>query len=143
MGGQGERALRTILTVSQGMKNTFGNKLKILPSADWLTRFKRNLPFEEKEMCIANLPTTRLSKKVESGAELTKSEQAQRKEESQTDVYVFAGYVEPGKHQIVIKDQKTDRWFSREIVVEARRREIIECSKYYFHSCFDIKDRLL
>ena len=44
-------------------------------------------------------------------------------------MYVFAGYVEPGKHQIVIKDQKTGRWFSREIVVEARRKEIIDCSK--------------
>ena len=104
LGGQGERAMRTMLTVSQGMKNQFGNKLSGLATVDWLTRFKENLPFDEKDMLTINMPQTELSQKIEKGQTLTKTEQATRKEESQNDVYVFSGYVEPGKHQIIIKD---------------------------------------
>ena len=73
------------------------------------------------------MPETELSRKIQRGEILKIEEQKKRKEESENDIYVYAGYVEPGKHQIIIKDQSTNRWFSREIVVEARRREIINC----------------
>lgn len=47
LGGQGERAMRNMLTMSQGMKNTFGSSLKKLVQVDWLQRFKEILPFDE------------------------------------------------------------------------------------------------
>ena len=45
-------------------------------------------------------------------------------------MYVYAGFVPPGKHQIIINDQKTNQFFMREIVVDARARDIVNCSKY-------------
>ena len=56
------------------------------------------MPFDESEMLIINLPQTELSKKVMQGETLSFSEQRLRNDESQNDIYVFAGYVEPGKH---------------------------------------------
>ena len=43
---------------------------------------------------------------------------------------MFAGYVEPGKHQIIIKDQQTGKYYAREIVVDGRSRDIVNCRKY-------------
>ena len=36
LGGQGERAMRAVLSVSQGMKNTFKNSLKVINDQDWM-----------------------------------------------------------------------------------------------------------
>ena len=63
-GGQGERAMKAVLQVSQGMKNKYGSLLSVLNEQDWLTRFKDNLPFPEREILICNLPETRLSHKI-------------------------------------------------------------------------------
>ena len=38
--------------------------------------------------------------------------------------------MQPGKHQIIIKDQLTGHYFVREIVVDVRKRDIIDCSKF-------------
>lgn len=67
LGRQGERAMRTMLTISQGMKTQFGRELSGLLNIDWLQRFKENLPFDEKEMLIINLPKTELTTKFERG----------------------------------------------------------------------------
>ena len=80
-------------------------------------------------MLVCNLPETELSRKLDRGEPLTMPEIKARKEEAENDIFVFAGYVEPGKHQIIIKDQKLEKWYAREIVVEARQREIISCRK--------------
>mmetsp|Transcript_34846 Transcript_34846/g.42788 ORF Transcript_34846/g.42788 Transcript_34846/m.42788 type:complete len:143 (+) Transcript_34846:530-958(+) len=119
--------MRTMLTVSQGMKNKFGSSLSGLAQQDWLQRFRENVPLPEREMLVCNLPETPISRKLDRGEEITAAEQKERKIESQNDIFVFSGYVEPGKHQIVIKDQKDNRWYAREIVIEARTREIINC----------------
>lgn len=86
------------------MKNAFGNKLSVLNDLDWYQRFKENLPFQEKDILICNLPETNVSRKLQRGEPLTAKELKQRKEEAVNDVFVFAGFVEPGKHEIVIKD---------------------------------------
>ena len=130
LGPQGERAMRTMLTVSQGVKGNFGKSLSNLAQVDWLQRFRENLPFPEEQMLVCNLPETKLSEKLDKGLTLTAQEAKQRKDEAQNDIFVFAGYVEPGKHQIIIKDQKENKWYAREIVVEARRKDIINCRKY-------------
>ena len=127
LGGQGERALRSMLTVSQGMTSQFSSKLSNLADPDWLSRFREVAPFSDKDMLTVNMPQSRISDKIERGQALSKQEKEDRKLESQQDIYVYAGFVEPGKHQIVIKDQMTNRWFSREIVVEARRPDIVSC----------------
>ena len=94
---------------------------------DWLTRFKSNMPFSEGEMFICNLPKTQISQKIERGERLTADEASERKADAQSDVFVYAGFVQPGKHQIVIKDQKTQKWYARPIMVDPRRRDIISC----------------
>ena len=129
LGTQGERAMKAVLQISQGVKNTYGERLSVLSDLDWLLRFKGNLPFEEKDITICNLPQTNLSEKVVNGIQLTNQEKKQRKQESTNDIFCFAGFVEPGKHQIIIKDQLTGNYFVREIVVDVRKRDIIDCSK--------------
>ena len=74
LGGQGERAMKAILHISQGVKNQFGKQISVLNDQDWLNRFRENLPFPEKDMLICNLPMTQLSKKVERGEPLTRAE---------------------------------------------------------------------
>ena len=98
LGEKGERAMRTMLTVSQGVKNNFGKSLSTLAQVDWLQRFRENLPFPEQEMLVCNLPETELSRKLDRGEPLTMPEIKARKEEAENDIFVFAGYVEPGKH---------------------------------------------
>ena len=56
------------------------------------------MPFPEQEMLVCNLPETELSRKLDRGEPLTMPEIKARKEEAENDIFVFAGYVEPGKH---------------------------------------------
>lgn len=72
LGGQGERAMKAILQVSQGMKNTYGKQISVLNSQDWLQRFKENLPFPERDLLICNLPNSPLQEKIDRGEKLTK-----------------------------------------------------------------------
>ena len=65
---------------------------------------KENLPYPEKDVLICNVPESHISRKLERGEPLNAKEIKQRKDESANDVFVFAGFVEPGKHQIIIKD---------------------------------------
>ena len=44
------------------------------------------------------MPVSNLTSKVLAGDVLDKKDKEKRKEESQNDIYVYAGYVEPGKH---------------------------------------------
>ena len=81
-------------------------------------------------MLICNQPETRISEKLARREELSEAEVQIRKDESTNDVFVFAGYVEPGKHQIIIKDQQTKKYFAREIVVDARNVDIINCHTF-------------
>ena len=74
MGEKGERAMRNILQVSQGLKNSFGKQISTLQNQDWLNRFKDNLPFPERDILICNMPETLLSEKIKRGERLTKSE---------------------------------------------------------------------
>ena len=90
--------MTTMLTISQGFKNVFGKQLSQLNQQDWLSRFKENLPFKEEEILICGMPETAVSKKVRLGLPLTKAEAQIRKTESTDDVFIFAGFVEPGKH---------------------------------------------
>ena len=70
-GGQGERAMRAILQVSQGLKNSYGKQISTLHNQDWLNRFKDNLPFPERDILICNMPETPLSEKIKRGDRLT------------------------------------------------------------------------
>ena len=40
-------------------------------------------------------------------------------------VFVFAGFVKPGKHVIVIYDPPTDNLYFKHIIVEVRKQEIV------------------
>ena len=64
LSGHGERAMKAVLQVSQGMKNKFGKSIKQLSDKDWYSRFYENLPFPEKDMLICNLPITKLTRKI-------------------------------------------------------------------------------
>lgn len=70
----------------------------MLNTQDWEARFKENLPFSEKEILICGLPETEISRKLKRQQRLTPTEERQRKVESTEDIFLFAGFVEPGKH---------------------------------------------
>ena len=74
LGGQGERALKAMLQISQGVKNQFGKSLSTLNDTDWQVRFKENLPFPEKDMLVCNMPESALSDKIAHGEVLSKEE---------------------------------------------------------------------
>jgi hypothetical protein len=40
-------------------------------------------------------------------------------------VFVFAGFVRPGRHVIIIYDPETKEFYQKDIVVEVRKSEII------------------
>ena len=74
LGGQGEVAMKAILQISQGVKNTFAKQMSTLNDQDWMTRFKDNLPFPERDILICNMPETVIAKKIEEGERLTPEE---------------------------------------------------------------------
>ena len=98
LGSKGERVMQAVLSISQGMKNNFGENLRVITEQDWHARLKENLPYPEKDILICNLPETHISRKLERGEPLSGMENRIRREESQNDVFIFAGFVAPGKH---------------------------------------------
>ena len=65
LGEKGERAMHAVLQISQGIKNAYKREISVIHDQDWLSRFKENLPFPERDILICNLPNTRLSTKIE------------------------------------------------------------------------------
>ena len=57
----------------------------------------------------------------------TLDEKNQRMSEARSDIFVYAGFIKPGKHQIMIKD-KSGSMYVREIVVDIRRKDIETCN---------------
>ena len=44
-------------------------------------------------------------------------------DEQQSNIFVYAGFIQPGKHQILIRDS-SGKYYAREIVVDIRKRDI-------------------
>ena len=82
------------------------------------------MPFPKDEILICNFPTDKLTKEVVSGLAPTAEERHARAEEARNNIFVYAGFIQPGKHQIMIRDKMTNTLWVREIVVDIRRRDI-------------------
>lgn len=46
-------------------------------------------------------------------------------DDTEGNLFVFAGYLRPGRHQIIIKDPKSNTFWAKNIVVEMRKCEIL------------------
>ena len=133
-GDKKDAVMSNLLQKSQGIQSQFGNAIGNIHRPDWLTRFFDNLPFPKEEILICNLPNDRLSQKVMAGEPIkTLDERNLRKKEAREDIFVYAGFMQPGKHQILIKDkppptpscpEPESNLYCREIVVDIRRRDI-------------------
>ena len=45
------------------------------------------------------------------------------KQEIENEIFVYAGFIQPGKHQILVRNN-TGKYYAREIVVDIRKRDI-------------------
>ena len=120
-----DAVMSNLLQKANSVQSQFGAQLGNIKREDWLNRFYDNLPFPKEEILICNLPMDDLGKRVLRGETLKLlDERNQRENEARTDIFVYAGFIQPGKHQILIKDKLTNNLYAREIVVDIRRREI-------------------
>ena len=95
-----------------------------------MKRLHENLPYPLKDVLMCNLYLDKNSQKVLKGESLKKEVIKERQQDSKEDIFVFAGFLKPGKHQIFIKDPVTDAIYGRDLVIDIRRREI-DCRKYH------------
>lgn len=114
---------------SSGLSSSMSRQpTKPADDPDWLLAFKENLPYPERDIVICCLPRTRQNEMVEKGEKLKPLQVRQRREDAVNDVFLYAGFVQPGKHQILIKDQEKGSYFAREVVIDIRRRDV-DCRK--------------
>ena len=69
------------------------------------------------------MPDEKLSKTLNTGNQEDLNLNLQWKSAVENEIFVYAGFIQPGKHQILVKDNR-DRYFAREIVIDIRKRDI-------------------
>lgn len=81
---------------SNGLETKDGEQLIKLNSKDWRDRLFENLPYKPDDCMLVNLP-------VKIDQQLVRYQMSSEKiakilDDSQGNIYVFAGYLKPGKH---------------------------------------------
>lgn len=46
---------------------------------------------------------------------------------SNDNIFAYAGYFTPGKHQMVIHDRKSNIYYAREFITDIRTVEVLQC----------------
>ena len=125
--------MNNVINISQGIKSKFGKQISLLTQDDWVRRLYNNLPYNKEDILICNLSLDEESKQILSNPkhEISKEVYNERQRQSTEDIFVFAGFIKPGKQQIFIKDPATGKIYGRELVIDIRRREV-DCRKYLF-----------
>ena len=73
---------------------------------------------------MINVPNEDLSRQIpQTGDQEDLSLKMQWKSEVENEIFVYAGFIQPGKHQILVRDN-AGRYFAREIVIDIRKRDI-------------------
>ena len=90
---------------------------------DWLQKIIGNLPFTSDQISMINVPDEKLSKTFNTCDQEDLNLKLQWKSEVENEIFVYAGFIQPGKHQILVKDNR-GRYFAREIVIDIRKRDI-------------------
>ena len=49
-------------------------------------------------------------------------------DDSKGNIFVYAGYLKPGKHQIIVYDCEQDKFWAKNIIVDMRKSEVKEGS---------------
>lgn len=87
-------------------------------SKDWRERFLDNLPFRMDDIMIVNMPEA----PVKVQGMLTKQLSF---DDLQGQIFVFAGYLKPGRHQLIIRDAQSDTFWAKNIIVDLRKGDPI------------------
>ena len=92
--------MNSVLNISQGIKSKFGRKISMLTTEDWIKRLYNNLPYSKDDILICNLNQDDITKKILTDPKYDIDRQIlnERQRQSQEDIFIFAGFVKPGKH---------------------------------------------
>ena len=110
-GVENETNVRHVLESANGLHNEKGDELIEKGQFNWRERMFDNFTNAD-DICFVNLP------KSNPEDSLTDLEQAGR------SVYVYAGYMKPGKHQIIVYDEPKNEYWIKNIIVDYRHAEV-------------------
>ena len=96
----------------------------MVPKAkEWRERLFDSLPFDAADTLLVNLPV-KIDEKYAERYKLTVEQVAKIQDDVKGNIFVYAAYLKPGKHQIVLYDQTSDTFWAKNIMVEMRTCDI-------------------
>jgi hypothetical protein len=97
-----------------------------LKEEDWYLRLFENLPFPIDHISIIGMSSKTEYKqfKTEKGYSIPQNVHEKDLVDSRDNIYVYAGFLKPGKHQIIIYDKKVEKYFARDIIIDFRNHDI-------------------
>jgi len=116
-----------IINAALGMENYVGKCMKKMEFADSYGKLFKNMPFKSVDTTMLGITNS-----IELRSEISKidfsSGQPQRQQSvSNNDIFVFAGYLQPGKHELVIHDTKTHKVYLRDFIADVRTCDVLQC----------------
>lgn len=110
---------QALINLICGIKDKFGMKLLQENSKDWRDRFLEKLKYPVADVALVNLPP-----KIEQVDGVSAEELRRYVDDTQLNVFVFAAFLKPGKHQIILYDQQSGKFWVKNFVVQMRRSEV-------------------
>jgi hypothetical protein len=83
--------------------------------SDSYEKLLKNLPYPHEHLTLVG---------ISSATEL------QGRRCSNNEIFVYAGYFNPGKHSVVFHDTKTDTFYSKEFITDVRSCEVLSCKLF-------------
>ena len=111
-----------IVEAALSKKNYMSRVLKKQEYANSYGKLFKNMPFKNDTTMVG------ISSNVEIVNQILESDQGATQREqsiSNNDIYVFAGYLSPGKHEVVIHDIKSNKYYAREFIVDVRKSNVL------------------
>jgi hypothetical protein len=110
---------QALINLICGIKDKFGMKLLQENSKDWRDRFLDKLKYPVADVALVNLPP-----KIEQVDGVKAEELRRYVDDTQLNVFVFAAFLKPGKHQVILYDQQSGKFWVKNFVVQMRRSEV-------------------
>ena len=106
------------------METEAGEQVMKNNSKDWRVRLFENLPYNADDTLLVNLPK-KIDEKFSAQYNLSAEKVSKILDDVKGQIYVYATYLKPGKHQIIVYDKQKDKFWAKNIVVEMRKSEVI------------------
>lgn len=92
-----------ILSLAKGLFNKVGLAVQQANAKDWRERLLENIPYKIEDTCFVNLPE-RFDPASFRKRNVTQEEINTALDDADGSMFIYATFLKPGRHQIIIKD---------------------------------------